>query len=77
MNNLLQSAITVLVTSLIAMVWGFLYVKSNATAVFFTGGSAAYQLAGWSMILGFLGFFVGIGLLIGGLVQTSRNKDNQ
>jgi hypothetical protein len=76
MNNMLGSAIGVLVASAVAMIWGFQYRSDHQMAalgaMFGATPDPTYALAGWASGLGVLAFLVGIALLVGGLVQANR-----
>lgn len=76
MNGVLKSAIIILGVSGTATVWGFQY-RSNhgfegAMGSIFGGVSQTYAMAGWALGLGILGFLVGIGVLVAGLVKSGR-----
>jgi len=76
MNEVLKSAIIILVVSATATIWGVQYrnshVMEGAAGMFFGGVSQTYEMAGWAMGLGILGFLVGIGVLVAGLVKSGR-----
>ncbi len=77
MNDLLKSAIAVLVASAAAMIWGFQYRGDHpmaAMGAFFGSVDPTYALAGWAAGLGVLAFLIGIGLLIAGLVRSNRTQ---
>ncbi|MFN2453488.1 MAG: hypothetical protein ABR577_04645 [Pyrinomonadaceae bacterium] len=74
MNNLLKLALTVLIASSVAFLWGYQYVSNHQLAGFAAAFGAAdptYTIANWAMILGALSFILGVGLLIGGLFQKN------
>jgi len=76
-NQLLTSAVVTLAVSAVAFIWGYWYQDSHSTgaimeSLFGSGPGATYQIAGWSLIVGALGFLIGVGLLIGGLVQSKH-----
>ena len=57
------------------MIWGVKYRSDHPMAVvgaLFGAADPTYAVAGWALGLGVLAFLIGIALLIGGLVQTSR-----
>lgn len=76
MNGVLKSAIIILLVSGIATVWGFQYRQSHAVegavGMFFGGVSQTYVMAGWALGLGILGFLIGIGVLVAGLVKSGK-----
>jgi glucokinase len=72
MNDLLKSAM--LVAAVAAMAWGFEYRgdhQMEAVGALFGQTDPTYALAGWAAGLGVLAFFVGIALLIAGLVRSN------
>ncbi|MBI4811095.1 MAG: zinc ribbon domain-containing protein [Ignavibacteriales bacterium] len=74
MNSLLISAIIILILSVIAAIWGYTYTENNKWEAFmgYRYNKELYQVAGYATIVGIVGFFIGIGLLIGGLVQQKN-----
>ena len=76
MNDLLGTAIGVLITSSAAMFWGFEYRSDHqmqAVGALFGSVDQTWQLAGWAINLGIPGFLIGIALLIGGLVRMPQS----
>ena len=73
MNALLRSSIAVLICSVGAMAWGYQYLRDNQWNALWNGADSTYQLAGWITFTGGLGFFIGIALLIGGLIKGSAS----
>jgi branched-chain amino acid transport system permease protein len=76
MNGILKSGIIILVVSGAATIWGAHY-RSNhgfegAIGSIIEGVSQTYTIAGWALGLGVLGFLVGIGVLVAGLVNSGR-----
>jgi ABC-2 type transport system permease protein len=74
MNSTLKSAIAVLIASVSGMLWAFPYRQNHplaAVGAFFGQTDTTYALAGWVAGLGVLAFFIGVGLLIAGLVKSS------
>ncbi|MBI3894337.1 MAG: hypothetical protein HY313_00250 [Acidobacteria bacterium] len=76
MNGVLKSAIIILIASGIATVWGYQYRQSHAVegamGMFFGGVSQTYVIAGWALGLGILGFLIGIGVLVAGLLKAGN-----
>lgn len=80
MSNLLKSAIILLVVSVVAFLWGNSYVSAHpfgGVVSFFGGSDSAYSLAQSSVLLGVLGFLVGVALLIAALVRVPSRKDKR
>jgi predicted RNA-binding Zn-ribbon protein involved in translation (DUF1610 family) len=75
MNSLLKFAIYTLIISTLVFLLGQWYTSTHRYAAFgamFGNRDTAYSLASFAILLGLLAFLVGIGLLIGGLVQRSN-----
>jgi hypothetical protein len=75
MNTLLKWSIIILVVAVVGVIWGYQYMAGHPGAAFgsLMGQSdPSYQMAGWALFGGVVAFLVGIGLLIGGLVQQNR-----
>jgi hypothetical protein len=73
-NPTLYYAILTLISTAIPLIWGLSYRANHpygAVAAFFGTGSSDYELAGWAAGLGALGFLVGIGMLVAGLVRAN------
>jgi ribosomal protein L37AE/L43A len=81
MNNALKPAVFILVASGAATIWGAQYRQNHpfegAANMIFGGVSQTYETAGWAIGLGILGFLVGIGVLIAGLVKSSGPVEQQ
>jgi len=72
MNDLVKSAIVVLIVSLIAVAWGYKYTTTHqrsGLANMFSNVDSTYTLANWAIGIGVLGFLRGAALLTGGLVK--------
>ena len=77
MNGLLKSAIIVLIVSVAAYLWGSWYVNAHpfgGVASMFGASDSTYSIAHSSVLLGVLGFLLGLGLLIAALVRTNTRK---
>lgn len=73
-NGLLVFAVLVLVGSGLAFLWGYQYISTHQLAGFATAfgyNDPTYSVANGALIVGALGFVLGIGLLIGGLVKKA------
>ena len=76
MNGKVHAAMIVLISSAVAMIWGFQYRGDHPLAgvgAFFGVQDPIYSLAGWAAGMGVLAFLIGIALFIAGLVQSSPN----
>ena len=74
MSGLLKSAIVVLIVSVVVFLWGMSYVnahQSAGVASMFGATDSTYSIAQSSILLGVLGFLLGLGLLIAALVRKS------
>ncbi|MEK6406788.1 MAG: hypothetical protein AABN34_07485 [Acidobacteriota bacterium] len=77
MNDLVKSAIVVLIVSLIAVAWGYNYTSTHqlsGLANMFGNVDSTYTMANWAIGIGVLGFLLGVALLIGGLVKKKAQS---
>lgn len=75
MNGVLLSALSILAISIGSIIWGWVYRTNHALegmGAMFGVATATYSAAGWALGLGILGFLIGIGLLIAGLVKGKQ-----
>ena len=76
MNKCLKASITILIISVVSFVWSRCYIQANKAAGFaslFGLSNPMYQLAVWVGIGSVALFIIGVGLLIGGVVQKNGN----
>ncbi|MEK6300525.1 MAG: hypothetical protein AABO41_07370 [Acidobacteriota bacterium] len=74
LNDLVKSAIVVLIVSVIAVAWGYNYTSSHqlsGLANVFGNVDSTYTMANWAIGIGALGCLLGVALLIGGLVKKN------
>jgi hypothetical protein len=79
MSNLLTSAIIVLILSVVGFLWGNSYVNAHpfvGIASVFGASDPTYSTAQSAILLGVLGFLLGLGLLIAALVRGNTPKSD-
>lgn len=74
-SGLLNFSVVVLVISAAAFVWGYWYISTHQLVGFaaaFGYQDPTYNTANGALVLGALGFVLGIGLLIAGLIKKAK-----
>ncbi|HTQ98763.1 MAG TPA: hypothetical protein VMH83_02190 [Candidatus Acidoferrum sp.] len=77
MNNVLKSAIVILLVSAALVVWGASYRPPQGTNVMdarFDGISLFHALAAWTLVLGVVAYLVGVVLMIAGILRISSTE---
>lgn len=70
-DNLMTNAVALLCGSAVAAIWGYSYIDTHNLERLFAGENSTFQMARLALLLGGLGFLLGLGLLVAAL---SRRK---